>query len=68
MRDLAACAAEIGFAPADDYVVVERLFGDITADACQTTFQLGHAGKPLLYSESIRFCGGAHRRLEMVRA
>jgi|tagenome__1003787_1003787.scaffolds.fasta_scaffold20985524_4 hypothetical protein len=46
MRDLAAWADEIGFAPAKDYVALERLFGDITADACQTTFQFGRARKP----------------------
>jgi len=30
-----------------DFAVVERLFGDVKAEACDTTFQFGYEGKPL---------------------
>jgi len=47
LRDLAIWAREIGFAPARDFVVIERLFGDVNAEACDTDFQFGYEGKPL---------------------
>jgi hypothetical protein len=37
----------IGFAPARDFAVVERLFGDVQAEACDAAFQFGYEGKPL---------------------
>ena len=57
MRDLAAWADEIGFASARDYPAVERLFGDINADACETSFQFGREGKPF-YVRGSRFSWG----------
>jgi hypothetical protein len=47
LRDLAAWAASIGFTPHRDFAVVERLFGDVRADASDATFQFGREGKPL---------------------
>jgi hypothetical protein len=48
LRDLAIWAQAIGFAPARDFTVVERLFGDVNAEACDTSFQFGReGGKPL---------------------
>jgi len=46
MRDLAAWAGSIGFAPHRDFAVVERMFGDVSADASDATFALGKDGKP----------------------
>lgn len=67
MRDLAAWADEIGFASARDYPAVERLFGDINADACETSFQFGREGKPFYVQGLTDSPGEVLRRLEMVR-
>jgi hypothetical protein len=67
MRDLARWAGEIGFAAIKDYVVVERLFGDISADACEKTFQFGREGKPFYVQSLGDSPVEALRRLEMVR-
>lgn len=47
LRDLAAWSGSIGFAPHRDLAAVERIFGDISADANDVVFQFGHDGKPL---------------------
>jgi hypothetical protein len=47
LRELAAWARGLGFAPAQDFVVVEQLFGEVSAETCETSFQFGHEGKPL---------------------
>jgi len=44
LRDAAAWAQSHGSAPHRDYAMVERLFGDVSADACDTTFQFGAIG------------------------
>jgi hypothetical protein len=46
LRDLAAWSQSIGFAPHRDFAAVERVFGDMSADACDATFQFGRDGKP----------------------
>jgi hypothetical protein len=45
LRDAAAWAASIGFAPHRDFAAIERLFGDVSADASPATFQFGREGK-----------------------
>src|SRR5262249_20054527 len=47
LRDAAAWAASVGFAPHRDFAAIERLFGDLRADACDATFQFGGEGKLL---------------------
>jgi hypothetical protein len=47
LRDAAAWAASIGFSPHRDFAAVERLFGDVRADASDATFQFGREGKVL---------------------
>ncbi len=47
LHDAAAWAESIGFAPHHDFAAIERLFGDVRADACDATFQFGREGKPL---------------------
>jgi len=47
LRDLAGWARELGFAPAPDFAAVEQLFGDVSAETGEATFQFGHEGKPL---------------------
>jgi hypothetical protein len=41
LRDAAAWARSHGVAPHRDYALAERLFGDVSADACDATFQFG---------------------------
>jgi len=67
VRDLAAWAAEIGFAPARNYAAVEGLFGDVRADACETTFQFGREGKPFYIHGLTDSPAEARRALERVR-
>jgi hypothetical protein len=46
LRDLAAWSQSIGFAPHRDFAAVERVFGDVSADASDAVFQFGRDGKP----------------------
>jgi hypothetical protein len=48
LRELAAWSASLGFAPHRDFAVVERVLGDVSADASNAVFQFGNEGKPLL--------------------
>jgi len=47
LRDLAAWSQSIGFAPHRDFAAVERMFGDVSADASDAVFRFGHDGKPV---------------------
>ena len=47
LRDLAAWSQSIGFAPHRDFAAVERIFGDVNADASEAAFQFGRDGKPV---------------------
>ena len=47
LRDLAAWSQSIGFAPHRDFAAVERMFGDVSADASDAVFQFGSDGKPV---------------------
>jgi hypothetical protein len=46
LRDLAAWSQSIGFAPHPDFAAVERIFGDVSADAGDAAFRFGLDGKP----------------------
>jgi hypothetical protein len=47
LRDLAAWSQSIGFAPHRDFAAVERVFGDVSADASDAVFRFGRDGKPV---------------------
>ena len=47
LRDLAAWSQSIGFAPHQDFAAVERMFGDVSADASDAVFRFGRDGKPV---------------------
>ncbi len=47
LRELAGWSQSIGFAPHRDFVAVERIFGDVSADASDAVFRFGYDGKPL---------------------
>ena len=46
LRDAAAYARGLGFPPHKEYADAELLFGDVSADACETSFEFGRDGKP----------------------
>lgn len=45
LRDLAAWSQSIGFAPHRDFAAVERIFGDVSADASDAIIRFGYDGK-----------------------
>ena len=47
LRDLATWSQSIGFAPYRDFAAVERMFGDVSADASEAVFRFGRDGKPV---------------------
>jgi hypothetical protein len=47
LRDLAAWSQSIGFVPHRDFAAVERMFGDVSADASDAVFRFGRDGKPV---------------------
>jgi hypothetical protein len=47
LRDLAAWSQSIGFPPHRDFAAVERMFGDVRADASDAVFRFGRDGKPV---------------------
>jgi len=47
LRDLAEGSQSIGFPPHGTFAAVERIFGDVSADASEADFQFGSNGKPL---------------------
>ena len=46
LRDLAPWSQSIGFAPHRDFATIERIFGDVSADASNAVFRFGRDGKP----------------------
>jgi len=67
LRDAAAWAASLGFAPHREFAVVERLFGDVNADACAATFQFGREGKPFYVPGPKESPAQVGRRFEQLR-
>ena len=47
LRNLAAWSQSIGFAPHRDFAAVERMFGEVSADASDAVFRFGRDGKPV---------------------
>ena len=50
LREVTAWAASIGFAPHRDFAAIERLFGEVSANASDATFQFGRGGEPTYIS------------------
>jgi len=50
LRDLAAWSHGIGFTPHRDFAAVEKMFGDVSADASDAVFRFGREGKPFYIS------------------
>src|SRR5258708_1377686 len=47
LRDLAAWSQSIGFPTHRDFAAVERMFGDVSADATDALLRFGRDGKPV---------------------
>lgn len=66
LRDVAAWAATKGFSPHRDFAVLEKLFGDVDADACDTTFAFGHNGDPIYISGPIETPAQIRKRMRTI--
>jgi hypothetical protein len=67
LRDLAAWSQAIGFAPHRDFAAVERLFGDVSADASDAVFRFGQDGKPLYMPGPGDTAPVVQRRIEQLQ-
>jgi hypothetical protein len=67
LRDLAAWSRSLGFAPHRDFATVERIFGDVNADASDALFQFGRDGKPLYIPGPDDTAPLIRRRVEQLR-
>jgi len=67
LRDLAAWSQSIGFAPHRDFAAVERIFGDVTADASEASFRFGRDGKPVYVPGPTETAPLVRQRIEQLR-
>jgi hypothetical protein len=67
LRDLAAWSQSIGFAPHRDFTAVERIFGDVAADASEASFRFGRDGKPVYISGPTDTAPLIRQRVEQLR-
>jgi hypothetical protein len=67
LRDLAAWSQSIGFAPHQDFATVERIFGDVSAEASEVDFQFGSDGKPLYIPGPFESATVIRRRIEQLQ-
>jgi len=67
LRDLAAWSQSIGFAPHRDFTAVERIFGDVSADASEASFRFGRDGKPVYVPGPTETAPLVRQRIEQLR-
>jgi hypothetical protein len=67
LRDLAAWSQSIGFAPHRDFTAVERIFGDVAADASEASFRFGCDGKPVYIPGPTDTAPLIRQRVEQLR-
>jgi hypothetical protein len=67
LRDLAAWSQSIGFPPHRDFATMERLFGDVSADASDVDFQFGRDGKPFYMPGPFESATLIRRRIEQLQ-
>jgi hypothetical protein len=67
LRDLAAWSQSIGFAPHEDFAAVERMFGDVSADASDAVFRFGRDGKPMYIPGPSDTAPLIQRRMEQLQ-
>jgi len=68
LRDLAQWSRSIGFEPHQEFEIVERLFGDVSADASNAVFAFGQDGKPLYIPGPTESSTTIRRRIEHLRS
>jgi hypothetical protein len=68
LHDVTAWAAAAGFRPHPEYVAVEKLFGDVDANASQATFEFGHQGKALYMPGPSESASDVRDRLQIAAA
>ena len=66
-RDLAAWSQSISFVPHRDFATVERIFGDVSADASDALFRFGRDGKPVYIPGPSESAHLIRRRIEQLR-
>ena len=67
LRDLAVWSQSIGFAPHRDFAVVERMFGDVNAEASDAAFRFGRDGKPVYIPGPSDTAPLIRRRIEQLQ-
>jgi hypothetical protein len=67
LRDLAAWSQSIGFAPHRDFAAVERMFGEVSADASDAVFRFGRDGKPVYIPGPNETAPLIRRRIEQLQ-
>jgi hypothetical protein len=67
LRDLVAWSQSIGFPPHRDFAAVERIFGDVSADASEVDFQFGRDGKPFYMPGPFESATLIRRRIEQLQ-
>jgi hypothetical protein len=67
LRELAAWSRSIGFAPHRDFVAVEHIFGDVSADASEQAFRFGRDGKPFYIPGPTDTVPLIRRRIEQLQ-
>jgi hypothetical protein len=67
LREAAKYAESLGFRPHRDFIAGEALFGEISADACDTLFRFGHDGKPCYIASPNESQAKIRKTLERLR-
>jgi len=67
LRDAVAYGRSIGFEPPPDYKTAELLFGEVSADACDSRFEFGRDGRPFYVPGPSETPARVRRRLEQLR-
>lgn len=67
LRDLALWSRSIGFPPHREFAAVERIFGDVDANASDAAFQFGKDGRPFYMSGPSETALQVQRRIEILR-
>jgi hypothetical protein len=68
LRESAKYAESLGFRQHRDFIAVEALFGEISADACDTLFRFGHDGKPCYIPSPNESQAKMRKTLERLRS
>lgn len=67
LRDLDAWSRSLGFLPHRDFATVERIFGDVNAEASDAVFRFGRDGKPFYIPGPDDTAPLIRRRIEQLR-